>query len=161
MIKLVEVEYLTRQMRGVERRPWEVNPENVEQVRRLFPKWLKERHGIVVYECPAMDSSAMGNKTYMPRMMDALGASGYPAPKIYSPTGNCSDQEWVQDWVCIPRRRVRNLKRTPRVVRDRIKKAEDINHILDACFYFEDPHHDILDCGPPFRMLISGHPCHR
>jgi hypothetical protein len=110
--------------RGPKKRPWEVNPENVAQVRELFPKWLETRHGIVVYECPNFDSSAMGNKTFLPRMYDTVEAGMQPAPLKRSPTGNCSDEEWAQDWIS-----------AGWIHEDWFGKPT--NEILDACFYYE------------------------
>jgi hypothetical protein len=120
------------------RRPWEVNPENVELVRRLFPMWMDKRHGIVVYECPAMDSSAMGNKTFMPYMFEAEDDQFHPCPLVRSPTGNCSDQEWAQDWVC-----------KGWIHEDFFGLPTD--EILDACFYYEV-------AGGARLHLMSGEP---
>jgi len=48
-------------------RPWTVALENYGRcMKDLFPMWLKERGGIVVYENHMMDSSHFGDKSFMP-----------------------------------------------------------------------------------------------
>jgi len=146
MIELVEVKYLPERLkqdtRG--RRPWEVNPENVEQVRRLFPKWLKERHGIVVYECVAMDSSALGNRSFMPRMFEAQDDKFHPAPNVRSPTGNASDQEWPVDWISMDQTFDGWTGLPP----------EDI---LDRCFFYEeDGVRKHLMTASPWQLMEEG-----
>ena len=47
-------------------RPWSVTAENWERCMTLFPTWLRERGGIVVYENHVFDSSRFGDKTFMP-----------------------------------------------------------------------------------------------
>jgi len=48
-------------------RPWKVSPEVYQRcMRQLFPVWLKERGGVVVYENHMMDSSHLGDRSFMP-----------------------------------------------------------------------------------------------
>jgi hypothetical protein len=54
----------------------------------LFPKWLKERGGIVVYENHMMDSSRLGDRTYMPaRYVASEDNQLHDAPEEYRPNG--------------------------------------------------------------------------
>lgn len=48
------------------RRPWTVHHEAAETCQHRFPMWLVERGGIVVYENHMMDSSGLGDQTFMP-----------------------------------------------------------------------------------------------
>lgn len=47
-------------------RPWKISAGSYGQCMRLFPTWLKERGGIVVYENHMMDSSHFGDRSFMP-----------------------------------------------------------------------------------------------
>jgi len=69
-------------------RPWSVNPENWDQcINYLFPKWLKERGGIVVYENHMFDSSSLGDKTFMPARYIAEDNQMHDAPEEHRPNG--------------------------------------------------------------------------
>jgi hypothetical protein len=49
---------------------------------KLFPTWLKERSGIIVYENRMLDSSHLGDTTYMPARFYAIGDTVlHDAPK--------------------------------------------------------------------------------
>jgi len=86
-------------------RPWEVNPENWRRCifdPGLFPKWLRERGGIVVYENQLLDSSSMGNKTFMPAKFYAEGhVELQDAPEQFSPDGNCSTIQVKVDHITV------------------------------------------------------------
>lgn len=48
-------------------RPWKIAPGSYLQcMEKLFPMWLRERGGIVVYENHTMDSSHFGDRSFMP-----------------------------------------------------------------------------------------------
>lgn len=68
-------------------RPWTVAPENWDQCMRLFPTWLKERNGIVVYENHMFDSSSFGDKTFMPARFIAEDDQMHDAPDEHRPNG--------------------------------------------------------------------------
>jgi hypothetical protein len=70
-------------------RPWPVQKENcVRCFQVLFPLWLKERGGIVVYENHVMDSSHMGDRTFMPaRYIAEEDNQLHDAPNEYRPNG--------------------------------------------------------------------------
>lgn len=53
----------------------------------LFPKWLKERGGIVVYENHMFDSSCFGDKTFMPARYEAEDNQMHDAPEEHRPNG--------------------------------------------------------------------------
>ena len=57
-------------------RPWEINTDVWEQCMVLFPLWLQERGGIVVYENHMLDSSRCGDRTYMPARYYATDHNG-------------------------------------------------------------------------------------
>lgn len=122
MIELVEVDYLPETLKEDKhgRRPWEVNEANAHQCRCLFPLWMRERHGIVVYECGLMDSSAMGNKTFAPRMIDTVEAGMQPAPRIRN-ADLASTQEHPVDWI--------DASAIP---------GASPEEIIERCFFFED-----------------------
>lgn len=61
-------------------RPWKVAPENVIRCRELFPKWLRERGGIAVYENHVLDSSHLGDVTYLPLRYQAENDQWVDAP---------------------------------------------------------------------------------
>jgi len=70
------------------KRPWAVTPENWDLcIKELFPKWLKERGGIVVYENHMLDSSHLGDKTFMPARYIAEDDQMHDAPDEYRPHG--------------------------------------------------------------------------
>jgi len=56
-----------------DRRPWGVNPDNWDRVMRLFPTWLQDRGGIVVYENENFNSRAFGDRAFVPAMMQVEG----------------------------------------------------------------------------------------
>ena len=49
-----------------DRRPWKVSASVIEQCKKLFPAWLSQRGGIVIYENHVLDSFALGQTTFMP-----------------------------------------------------------------------------------------------
>lgn len=71
------------------KRPWGVNPQNWDLcVKDLFPKWLKERGGIIVYENHVLDSSSLGDKTFMPAKYVAEEDNKmHDAPEEHRPNG--------------------------------------------------------------------------
>jgi len=69
------------------KRPWSVNPENWDQCMSLFPKWLKERNGVVVYENHMLDSSHLGDKSFMPARFIAEDNEMHDAPDEHRPHG--------------------------------------------------------------------------
>ena len=67
-------------------RPWTVAPENWDACNsELFPRWLKERGGVVVYENHMMDSSYMGDKTFLPARYIATDGQSVEAPDEWRP----------------------------------------------------------------------------
>ena len=62
----IETEKRPEYRKALDRRPWMVHFEVADQCRALFPKWLMERGGIIVYENHMMDSSHLGETTFMP-----------------------------------------------------------------------------------------------
>lgn len=64
-----------------DRRPWSIDNSQLPIVRILFPKWLRERGGIIVYENHNFDSSAFGDRSYTPAMVIFAGETEpRPAP---------------------------------------------------------------------------------
>lgn len=62
-------------------RPWPVDKDNWNQCTCvLFPKWLKERGGVVVYENHMMDSSQRGMLSFMPARYMAEDNQLHDAP---------------------------------------------------------------------------------
>lgn len=53
-------------MSGATQRPWTVAYEVANQCLDLFPRWLRDRGGIVVYQNQAFDSSHFGEVSFMP-----------------------------------------------------------------------------------------------
>lgn len=71
-----------------ERRPWVLHKEAYEQVMRLAPMWLKDRGGVVVYENHMMDSSHLGETTFMPaRFIAQEDDQMHDAPMQHRPNG--------------------------------------------------------------------------
>lgn len=70
-------------------RPWTVAPENWELcINKLFPMWLKERDGIVVYENHMLDSSHLGDKSFIPAHYIAEeDGQLHDAPEEWRPNG--------------------------------------------------------------------------
>lgn len=68
-------------------RPWKVGPKQWEQCMRLFPTWLRERGGIVVYENHNFDSSHFGDRSYMPARYIAEDDQMHDAPDERRPNG--------------------------------------------------------------------------
>lgn len=69
-------------------RPYPVDSEKWERCTLdLFPKWLEERGGIVVYECHMLDSSHLGSRTYMPARYEAEDGQMHDAPDEHRPNG--------------------------------------------------------------------------
>ena len=70
-------------------RPWLITSENWQMcICDLFPKWLRERGGVVVYENHMMDSSRLGDKTFMPAKYVAEEDNQlHNAPEEYRPSG--------------------------------------------------------------------------
>lgn len=64
----------------MDKRPWPVDDEVWAQCMKLFPKWLKERGGIVVYENHVLDSSQRGHTTFMPMRYQAKDDTWHDAP---------------------------------------------------------------------------------
>ena len=76
------------QVKATSGRPWSVAPENYGRcITDLFPKWLKERGGVVVYENHVMDSSCLGDRTFMPARFIAEDDQMHDAPKEHRPNG--------------------------------------------------------------------------
>lgn len=62
-------------------RPWIIDDEQWDQcINNLFPTWLKERNGVVVYENHMMDSSNLGDLSFMPFKYLAEDGSMREAP---------------------------------------------------------------------------------
>jgi len=71
-----------------ERRPWSVFGETFETLQGLAQKWLKERGGIIVYENHMMDSSRLGDTTFMPaRLIAEEDDQLHDAPMEHRPNG--------------------------------------------------------------------------
>ena len=69
-------------------RPWSVASENWDTcINVLFPLWLKQRGGIVVYENHVLDSSHCGDKTFMPAKYKGEDDEMHDAPDEYRPNG--------------------------------------------------------------------------
>jgi len=70
-------------------RPWPVARDRYYGcTRSLFPLWLKERGGIVVYENHMLDSSHLGDRTFMPAKYVAEEDNQlHDAPEEYRPNG--------------------------------------------------------------------------
>jgi len=67
---------------------WTISPENYELcVKELFPMWLKERGGIIVYENHMFDSSSFGGQTFLPARYIAEDNKMHDAPGEYRPHG--------------------------------------------------------------------------
>jgi hypothetical protein len=124
-IVLVSAPHLMEAMRrGPERRPWRVGEENVEKLREVLPKWMDERHGIVVYENKDLSSSGQGDLSFAPRMFDSVEKGWAPAqlhPQMETIAGTTSYAvDWIgggwihEPWFGLP-----------------------TNEIIDACFYYE------------------------
>jgi hypothetical protein len=99
-----------------------VSTENWDRcINDLFPKWLKERGGIVVYQNRLLDSSCLGDKTFMPARFIAEDDQMHEAPDEYRPNGG------------VPSMRQQKV--------DHIK-LEDFSSIEDAlaCFTQETDH---------------------
>lgn len=70
------------------RRPWTVSEEAFHTLQGLAQKWLKERGGIVVYENHMMDSSRLGETSFMPaRFIAEEDDAMHDAPKQRRPDG--------------------------------------------------------------------------
>jgi len=71
-----------------DRRPWIVGAEAYEQLERLAPKWLTERGGVVVYENQTLDSSRLGDTSFMPaRFVAEEDDQEHDAPMERRPNG--------------------------------------------------------------------------
>jgi hypothetical protein len=69
-------------------RPWGVSSQNWNQcIHDLFPKWLKERGGIVVYENHVLNSSHLGDRSFMPARYIAEDNQLHDAPEEHRPHG--------------------------------------------------------------------------
>lgn len=70
-------------------RPWPVSKDVYYGcIHNLFPMWLRERGGIVVYENHVLDSSSRGDKTFMPaRYIAEEDNQLHDAPEEYRPNG--------------------------------------------------------------------------
>jgi hypothetical protein len=70
-------------------RPWPVKADIAYGcLKSLFPMWLRERGGIVVYENHMLDSSHLGERTYMPaRYLAEEDNQLHDAPEEYRPNG--------------------------------------------------------------------------
>lgn len=70
------------------RRPWAVSTEAFSQIQSLAQKWLKERDGIIVYENHMMDSSHLGETSFMPaRFIAEEDDAMHDAPMQRRPNG--------------------------------------------------------------------------
>lgn len=69
-------------------RPWSVDSDIWYGCKELFYLWLKERGGIIVYENHMMDSSHLGETTFMPaRYLAEEDNQLHDAPEEYRPNG--------------------------------------------------------------------------
>lgn len=68
-------------------RPWPIHQETWDRCMELFPKWLEERGGIVVYENHVFDSSSFGDRSYMPARFIAEDNQMHDAPAEHRPNG--------------------------------------------------------------------------
>ena len=67
-------------------RPWGIASENYDRcIQTLFPMWLRDRGGVVVYENHVMDSSRLGDKTFMPARFVAEDNQMHDAPEEHRP----------------------------------------------------------------------------
>ena len=123
-VELIEVDHLTESLKEDKKeRPWELSPEIVDTVRPLFPMWLKERHGIVVYQAGLMDSTAglQGLLSFMPRMYEATNDEMHPAPRLSNPGGLASTTAVIVDWIWV----------------EPDAPDAEIESVLNACFFYE------------------------
>ena len=83
-----------RRMAEPNKRPWTVAPHNWDVcMKDLFPRWLTSRGGIVVYENHVLDSSCLGDKTFMPaRFLAQEDDQLHDAPDQYRPNGGLPSQ---------------------------------------------------------------------
>jgi len=107
--------------KAADRRPWRVSAESAEQCKRLFPLWLKERGGIVVYQNCMFDSSHIGDQSFMPaRFIAEEDNQMHDAPDELRPNGGLPSLRQQQQ--------------------DHIEMSEygnDIERALDEAFKFE------------------------
>ncbi len=69
-------------------RPWKIDGGVWNQCMELFPKWLRERSGIVVYENHVLDSFYLGQTTFMPAKFIAEEDNQlHDAPEEHRPHG--------------------------------------------------------------------------
>lgn len=132
-VDLVEVDYLKENLKE---RPHVVPEHNIEQVRRLFVKWMEERHGIVVYQCHDMSSSSLGNTSYVPRMYDTEEKGMQPAPPRWN-TRLASTQEMPVDWLQQPFPDAAVVVTLCGVVIPEREKLDPVRHWLDRWFIFQ------------------------
>jgi len=67
-------------------RPWPINKEQYDTcLNRLFPTWLKDRGGIVVYQNHVLDSSHVGDITFLPARYLAEDNKLHDAPDEWRP----------------------------------------------------------------------------
>ena len=134
MIELIAANHLKVDPK---QRPHVVDEGNVTQVRDLFPKWAKERHGLVVYQCQLLDSSSIGLLTFAPRMFEGTDDKWHPAnphPHMDSVAGATSSPI---DWVGGPndfRKEPRRDLGVPIPARDGMDWQVAL---LDQCFIFQ------------------------
>lgn len=70
-------------MSDLKHRPYEVRTEVWDRCMEKFPKWLTERGGIVVFENHMLDSSKLGDRTYVPARYEDESGSMVDAPKDF------------------------------------------------------------------------------
>lgn len=54
-------------------RPWGISKDYYDYCMKLFPIWLRERKGVVVYQNRMMGSSRLGDTTFTPARFYAEG----------------------------------------------------------------------------------------
>lgn len=99
-IELVEAPWLPKSLKDDKKdRPWVIHTDLIGKLRKLFPMWIEQRHGIVVYRCDLMDSSSFGSTTFMPRMYQATDDSWHPAPTSPSKDSVAAAATLPVDWI--------------------------------------------------------------
>jgi len=71
-----------------DQRPWTIAAGSWNLCMKVFPTWLIERQGIVVYQNQVMDSSHLGDKSFMPaRFIAEEDDQMHDAPDEFFPDG--------------------------------------------------------------------------
>ena len=67
-------------------RPWSINPTSYDAcMKDLFPRWLRERGGVVVYQNQMFDSSSFGDTTFLPKRYLSTDNQIHEASEQYYP----------------------------------------------------------------------------